>query len=215
MKRSKKLQAAWDLDEFIDKFPTCWSESQLSELVERLQDIEWPYTWPKSVRVSEQPPCPWQKLDGRRVLYTHQVLQAFRSKLTSDEWSRRLVELLSFTCRRQTSWMASCRVLVWFGQDEMRALENVGLLEAIAQHMASFEEWTEEVLRYNNFFENPSVLLKFLCDNHQQLGIRVNLYTKLIRCWKPEFRKRRLCWIKSVMQHEAYTTFLEDLVTTS
>jgi hypothetical protein len=182
-KRSKKLQSAWDFHSVIsDRLQPPSEDTITTRLNDR--DVEWPYKWAKSIPQCDIPPCPWEVLQDRHpdVFYTEAVLTSFRSRLTEEEWHNRLMALLINTHSHGSrhSWIPRLR---WWSEDRLKVLQGVGLLDAIAKNKDSFEDWARKWDQgvYINDIDNAECLLRFLCMNREQLGVREDLYKKLLQ----------------------------------
>lgn len=215
MKRSRKLLAAWDFNQLLKDVPAKYNvltdvglEEATKIIVKAVHDLEWPYAWPKSVRPADVPPCPWTILKQcpDAILYSADVLNAFKSKLSDDEWKDCMMDILTSTF---VSGDYRHNRVNWFGPIYLDTLTQVGLMEAIVCRMSIFDEWVEKCADKDTAIAQPHTLLKFLCRNHQQVGVRLELYIKLISYYKPEYRHTYLKWVEETMNTEEYISFLE------
>ena len=211
MKRSRKLQAAWDFHAMVLEYNNEGKGPEMKEVITRaVQDLEWPYAWPKSIRRDDVPPCPWTTMKNKcpDLFYSADVLNAFKSKLSGDQWTEYMMEMLT----SQFTIGFGYKHLYWFDTDNIKALKTVGFVEVIASRMSLFDAWVEKWVRDTSIrIQRPVEVLHFMCTNSQQLGVRVDVYVRLISCVKPEYRMKYLKWVQKTMDAEQYISFLETV----
>jgi len=219
MKRTKKLQAAWDFNDALKKVQhRSYGEERVAEekqlIVDHITSF-WPYDWPKSTPQSQIPPDPWTDLRTKypQAFYSNEVLAAFQFKVPEATWHAMMMELL----RRETDHRTS---YFWFQDDTLASLNSVGLTQILREHAAEFAAEVKTVLKSHQTVLSGGVnLLQFICE-HSEIRDQfsdqdlLGVFCKVLkdRASDDNITRAGLTVLRREIDFDMYVSFLEKFV---